>query len=62
MTEGQDCSDMPKSALELYLSRGWVLVVEEPKIEPESEPKIEPESGSLDSVPLKNNETEGELK
>jgi len=26
--EGEDCSDMPKDALKLYLERGWVLVGE----------------------------------
>lgn len=25
VTEGQDCSDMPKSALSLYLERSWVI-------------------------------------
>jgi len=23
--EGEDCSDMPSSSLELYLSRGWII-------------------------------------
>jgi hypothetical protein len=26
VTSGQDCSDMPHEARELYVSRGWILV------------------------------------
>jgi len=41
--EGEDCGDMPKSARELYLSRGWVIDCDEKlaqivEPEPESEP------------------------
>lgn len=25
VVEGQDCSDMPKEVLELYVERGWVI-------------------------------------
>ena len=31
--EGEDCSDMPPSALELYLSRGWVIDPDAIKVE-----------------------------
>lgn len=29
--EGDDCSDMPQSSLELYLERGWVIESDDEK-------------------------------
>jgi|WetSurMetagenome_2_1015567.scaffolds.fasta_scaffold853041_2 hypothetical protein len=40
---GQDCSDMPKSSLEIYLQRGWV-------IESKDEIKIEDKETPIPAV------------
>lgn len=44
VTAGQDCSDMPKESLDIYVSRGWVIEAEvsspvnrEPNVEGEEE-------------------------
>jgi hypothetical protein len=36
-TEGMDCSDMPKEAFNLYLERGWILELDDTKVEPVKE-------------------------
>jgi len=35
---GQNCSDMPKSSLEVYVERGWVLDSGAKKVEPMTKP------------------------
>ena len=40
VVSGEDCSDMPESSLLIYLERGWVVEVDEPKLPVKGKPVI----------------------